>query len=319
MALVGDPVNSSFRVLLMDIKRLTLFCKIVELKSFTRAAEASNLSQPSVSEHLRMLEESVGERLLDRMGREVVPTPAGRKLYPYARQIIQLREEAWQILAKFQGEMTGTLNIGTSTIPGTYILPAMIQGFRELYPSCRVSTRIAGSGAIVQGIVEGDYEFGLTGNLYREARCEFEPLWDDHLGVILSADHPLAGQGRLEAGQLEGLPFVQREVGSGTRTFAESALREAGCDPGRMEVVAEFGSNEAIRQAVRTGLGAGIVSLRAVAEDLASGELVALQVRGVQLVRSIYLAKRRKRRLSPLAETFLSYMCQAGQESAVGG
>ncbi|ORJ59576.1 selenium metabolism-associated LysR family transcriptional regulator [Geothermobacter hydrogeniphilus] len=299
----------------MDIKRLTLFCRIVELKSFTRAAEAVHLSQPSVSEQLRLLEESVGERLLDRMGREVVPTPAGRKLYPYARQILQLREEARQAMATFRGELAGTLSIGASTIPGTYILPGVIQQFRQQYPACRVSIRTAGSGAIVQGVLEGDYEFGLTGSRFREARCAFEPLWDDQLAVILPVGHPLAGLPELPPEQLGNLPFVQREVDSGTRVFSETALREAGCDPGSLRIVAEFGSNEAVRQAVLAGLGAGILSLRAVASELDRGELVALPIRGTRMRRSFYLVLRRKRQLSPLAEAFLSHMRKAANSA----
>lgn len=302
----------------MDFKRLHLFCKIVELKSFTRAAEAVHLSQPSVSENLRLLEESVGERLLDRLGREVVPTPAGHRLYPYAKQLLQLREEAWQVMAQFKGEMTGSLNIGTSTIPGTYILPAVIQEFKQLFPNCCVSTRITGSGAIVQGVLEGSYEFGVVGNRFREARCQFERLWEDQLAVVLPAHHPLARFKELYPEQLAEVPFVQREADSGTRLFTETALRDAGFDSGELQVVAELGSNEAVRQAVRVGLGIGILSLRAVADEVRRGDLLTRPVKGVKMRRFFYLVQRKKRRLSPLATTFLDHMRKVLEGSSLG-
>src|SRR5512137_631650 len=107
----------------MDIRRLEVFCKVVELKSFTKAAESLLLAQPTVSEQIRSLEESLGEKLLDRLGREVLPTPAGRLFYQYAQNIIRLSEEAIQSMAQFKGRLSGNLILGASTIPGNYVLP----------------------------------------------------------------------------------------------------------------------------------------------------------------------------------------------------
>ncbi len=102
----------------MDIHRLEVFCKVYEMRSFTKAADAVFLTQPTVSEHLRALEEMVGEKLVDRLGREVLPTPAGKILYQYARDIIRLRNEALQAIARYKGTLSGHLTIGASTIPG---------------------------------------------------------------------------------------------------------------------------------------------------------------------------------------------------------
>jgi DNA-binding transcriptional LysR family regulator len=104
----------------MDIHRLEVFCRVVDLQSFTKAAEASYLTQPTVSEHIRALEEALDEKLVDRLGREVLPTPAGKILYRYARNIIALRDEAIQALDRYKGKLSGHLLIGASTIPGTF-------------------------------------------------------------------------------------------------------------------------------------------------------------------------------------------------------
>jgi DNA-binding transcriptional LysR family regulator len=118
----------------VDMRRLEVFCKVVELKSFTKAAEALLLSQPSVSEHIKTLEQTLGEKMIDRLGREVLPTPAGKMFYQYAKGILRMCEEAIQALAQFKGELAGTLSLGASTIPGTYFLPKSIASFRTAHP-----------------------------------------------------------------------------------------------------------------------------------------------------------------------------------------
>ena len=127
----------------MDIHRLEVFCKLVELKSFTKAAEAVFLSQPTVSEHIRSLESELQEKLIDRLGREALPTQAGKIVYKYAQKIIQLRNEAVQAIENYKGNLAGHLYIGASTIPGTYILPEIIGLFKAQYPAIQVTLKIS--------------------------------------------------------------------------------------------------------------------------------------------------------------------------------
>src|SRR5512144_2297912 len=148
----------------MDIHRLEVFCKVVELQSFTKAAQVVLLSQPTVSEHVRSLEELLGEKLLDRLGREVLPTPAGRILYRYAQSIIRLRAEAVQALEKFKGNMAGHLVIGASTIPGTYIVPRCIVAVKTVYPAIQITLTIADTAEIAEGVRSAALEAGLIGS-----------------------------------------------------------------------------------------------------------------------------------------------------------
>ncbi len=134
----------------MDIHRLIIFCKVIELQSFTKAGEALGLTQPTVSEHIRSLEDSLGEKLIDRLGREILPTPAGKVLYKYGREIIQLRDKAVQAIGKFQGNLSGSLTVGASTIPGAYVLPRLVGTFKASYPAIQITVKIGGSGEIVK-------------------------------------------------------------------------------------------------------------------------------------------------------------------------
>jgi DNA-binding transcriptional LysR family regulator len=296
----------------MDIKRLEVFCRVVELKSFTRAAEAVLLTQPTVSENIRLLEESLGERLLDRLGREVLPTPAGDLFYRYARRMLQLQAEALQALAEFRGHLRGELRVGASTIPGTYLLPGLLESFRRVHPDIRIVLQVAGTGRMFEGLLQGEVEIGLVGGREKESRLEFTPAFGDELVLVVPPGHPWADRGAIDPAELAGQPFLQREPGSATRAVMETACKARGVDPKGLDIVAELGSSEAIRQGVKAGLGLAILSSLAVTDDLAHGTLRTVAMTGLSLARPFYLASRRGRALSPLATAFREYLVAAG-------
>lgn len=148
---------------IIEIRKLDAFCKVIELKSFTRAAEAMLLSQPTISEHIRSLEEELGQKLVDRLAREVEVTPAGKILYGYARKILQTRSEAVQAIEHYSGKLVGRIMLGCGTIPGTYILPELISEFRLQYPAIKATLSISSSRIISRKVLEGDLEFGVVG------------------------------------------------------------------------------------------------------------------------------------------------------------
>jgi DNA-binding transcriptional LysR family regulator len=292
----------------MDIHRLEVFCKVVELQSFTKAADASFLTQPTVSEHIRVLEEMAGERLLDRFGREVMPTPAGKILYRYARQMIQLRNEAIQALDRFKGVLSGHLNIGASTIPGTYVLPVLIGSFKAAYPTIQITLKISSSGQIVEKILDGTLEAGLIGAKWADRRITLEEAFADELVLVVPHEHPWASRNSVALEELASEPFILRERGSGTRIVTFQALESAGFDPARLKPIAEMGSTEAIRQGIKAGIGVSILSSQAVAEDVERKTLVAVPLEGIEIRRPFYLAQRKNRQSSPLCTAFIEHL-----------
>ena len=299
----------------MDIHRLEVFCKVLELQSFTKAAEAVCLTQPTVSEHIRALEQTVGERLVDRLGREVLPTPSGKILYRYAKDLIALRNEAVHALEKHKGALSGNLLIGASTIPGTYILPELIGSFKALYPSIHTTLRIAGSADVVERVLEGRLEIGLIGARWDDRRIAMEEIFSDELVLAVYAQHPWSQRTSVNAEELAGEPFILRERGSGTRIVMSQAFEKAGVPPSRLNVVAEMGSTEAIRQGIKARIGISILSSRAVSEDIAHGLLASLPVKGLRLERPFYLVQRKNRQLSPLCTAFISHLRERAAES----
>lgn len=294
----------------MDIRRLEIFCRVVELKSFTKAADAVLLSQPTISEHIRLLEDALGEKLLDRLGRQALPTPAGHILYRYARRIIQLRDEALQAMDEYRGNPTGTLAVGASTIPGAYILPSLIERFKTTYPAIRITLKIAGTGAISRDLSRGDIELAIVGAPSKDQELSCQELFSDELVLAVSPGHPLAAHPVAPLEQLVQYPFLLREEGSGTRAVMTEALRNHGLDPSKLNIVAEMGSTEAIRQGIKAKLGISILSALAIAEDLHNGTLVKVALAGVSMVRPLYLVQRKNRQLTPLALAFLDYLLE---------
>jgi len=146
----------------MDLWQLHIFCRVVECKSFSKAAEAVHLSQPTVSSHIKDLEEHFKCLLIDRLSREAAPTAAGRLLYDYARRMLALRSETETALAQHQGKMHGPLVVGGSTIPGGYLLPRVIGKFKLRYPEIRPALIIADTQRIVAGVLRGRSRWGWS-------------------------------------------------------------------------------------------------------------------------------------------------------------
>lgn len=287
---------------------MEIFSKVVELRSFSRAAAATYLTQPTVSEHIKALEESLGLKLLDRLGREVVPTRAGELLYGYARRILELQAEAWQALSQFAGCLKGRLILGGSTIPGQYLLPALVGRFKEGHPDVSVTLKIGDTREVVEGVLEGRLELGVVGARIEKGPLEYQPLARDKLALVVPAGHRWAQKGSVFLSELKEEPFVLRESGSGTRQTLEENLRAAGEEIGSLRVVAEMGSTEAIIQSIRAGLGVSVLSRLAVEERLDFGTLAIVAVEGLQLSREFFIVTHRARTLSPICQAFFSFL-----------
>jgi DNA-binding transcriptional LysR family regulator len=292
----------------MDIHRLEVFCKVVEMQSFTRAADAVFLTQPTVSEHIRALEELVGEKLVDRLGREVLPTAAGKILYQYARDIIRLRNEAIQAIDRYKGNLSGHLTIGASTIPGTYLLPRLIGSFKARYPAIQITLRISDSAEVVDRIIDGGLEAGLIGAPWDDRRIILEEVFSDELMLAVYPEHPWADGRVVAVEDLANEPFILRERGSGTRRVMARALEVHGFNPARLHVVAEMGSTEAVRQGIKARIGVSILSFHAVAEDIQRGTIARVEIEDVSITRSFYLVQRKNRQSSPLCMAFLKHL-----------
>jgi DNA-binding transcriptional LysR family regulator len=295
----------------MDFRRLEVFLKVYELRSFSQAGQALYLAQPTISEHIRLLEEELGLSLFDRQGKAVQPTKTAQLLYHYARQIMALREESLQALIQFRDKGLGDLLVGGSNIPGQYLLPSLLGQFKGKFPQIRIQLFIGDSRNIIERVLEGSVELGVIGARieHKQMHCQF--LTNDELVCIVPPGNSLSQEKSIDLQELTRLPFILREVGSGTRTSIEQAFGKIKMEVGNLKVAAEMGSNEAIRQAVKAGLGISIISRLAVEDDLRDGRLQEVRIKRLPLMRSFYLISQKQRTLSPLAQEFKETILRA--------
>jgi DNA-binding transcriptional LysR family regulator len=292
----------------MDLRQLEIFVKVAELKSFSKAAQALRLTQPTISEHIRTLEQELGVRLLDRLGRGAEATRAGQLLLSHATRMLQLQRETLQAMDSFQGRLAGDLHVAASTIPGEYVLPALIGRFKEKFPDIVISLLIGDSRAVVDWVIDGRAEVAVVGARLAHRGIEYRELMPDELVVAVPVAHPWHGKKEIVLADLRAEPMLLREQGSGTRAAFESALAQAGHDLSAFRIVGEMGSTQAIKQAVKAGVGVSVISRRAVEEECRSGLVWCLKIRDLKITRAFYIATHRDRSRSPLAEAFRSFI-----------
>ena len=292
----------------MDLWQLNIFCKVIELKSFSKAGKAIHLSQPTISSHIKDLEAHFDCRLIDRLSKEATATKAGELLYGYAKRMLALRDETETALAEYNGKIRGRLVIGGSTIPGTYLMPQLIGDFKKKYPDVIVSLVIGDTDHIIESILNGSLELGIVGAKAETQKIIQKKLIEDEMRLIVPADHRWAGEKRVSLKRLVSEPFILRERGSGTLKSLHQSLIGLGYSIESLKVIAELGSTQAICQGIKSGAGVSIISTLAVAEDLQAGKFSALEVDGLDLKRNFYLTRHRYRSPSPLSAAFVRFL-----------
>jgi len=290
-------------------RELEIFCKVVELESFSKAAEAVFLAQASVSERIASLEKKIGACLLDRLGRKVIPTAAGELLHKHATLMLEMKETAQLEMEKFMGLEQGEISMGGSTIPGEYILPDLISRFHKKYSHLAVSLTIADSREIENRVLAGALEIGVIGSQSAHANLICQKLRADELVLAIPAGHPWARRKSVSVRELGQTPFILREKGSATLKILEAYLRDSGeQDTSGFQVSARLGSSTAVKEGIKSGLGLSILSSRAIDTEVKAGYLKALRVQGISLSRNFFLIRNRLRIASPSCKAMLDFL-----------
>jgi DNA-binding transcriptional LysR family regulator len=291
----------------MDTRQLAAFCEVVERRSFSQAAERLGVTQPAVSLQVRSLEERFGVRLIDRSGRRVEPTDAGRRLYRSAQRILQLEH---QLLAELEraggGELHGTLSIGASTGPGAHLVPLFLCEFQRGHPGVEVRLAISDTQTVIDQVAARELELGIVGALRRQRSLEFEPLARDEIVLAVPPGHPFAGR-EVGLDELRSEPLVVMQEGAGVRQVVEDELRRAGLRLRDLHSRLELGLQESVKTAVSAGYGVAFISRTAIEGEVASGALEVARVAGIEVARQIYVVRARSRMLSRGADEFLAF------------
>jgi DNA-binding transcriptional LysR family regulator len=291
----------------MDTRQLAAFCAVVERKSFSQAAERLGVTQPAVSLQIRSLEQRLGRQLLDRSGRRVEPTEAGRRLYASAQRVLAAEEHLLEDLdADDEGAITGTLELGASTGPGGTVVPLLLCEFQEQHPDVRVRLTVSDTQTVVDRVAERELELGIVGAGRRHRGVAFEPFFRDEVVLACSVDHRFAGK-TVSLDDLKGEKLIVMQEGAGVRQVIEDELRKAGMRLRDLDVRLELGLQESVRSAVLTGHGIAFISRLAIEADLAAGRITTARVRGLDPVREIFLARATGRSETRAARAFVAF------------
>ena len=304
------------KTLQIDFRHLETFCRIADLKSFSKAADDLFLTQPTVSGHILSLEQSLSLRLFDRTSREVRLTKAGEVFLKYASKILSFRKDLMNALSEFSQGIRGELSLGASTIPGEYLLPKLMGDFKREHPHFVISLKIADTKEIVQYVLQDMVEFGVIGARLNHPSLHFEKYQEDEIIIVAPPDHPMTRKKRVNVEELLKVPWIIREEGSGTQMAVEKALRKKGKSLKQFNVVMEMGSTSSVKEGVKAKLGLAFISRRATEEELHQGFLSRIDVEGIEPIsRQIYIATRPGRTLSPIGMEFLRFLKRKKEEN----
>ena len=289
----------------VNFHQLYIFHTVARLGSFSKGAEALSISQPAVSIQVRELENSMGCTLLHRMRRGLQLTDTGHAVFSYTQRIFSLADEMQSTVEDIQGLRSGRLTIGSSTTPGEYILPWVIGQFRQKYPGVEVSLSISNTQSVLERIQNREIDLGIAGAPVSMQGLASFPYVSDEIVIIAAPTHPMASKQKLKLKDLEGQDFILREVGSATRQAAEDCLRDSGVS---IKVVMELGSNEAVKRAVASNLGLGMISKFGVVPDTIAGFIKTLKIGQWQCQRPLTVFYRDEEHLPSAQKAFLRFL-----------
>ena len=291
----------------MDTRQLAAFCAVVERKSFSQAAERLGVTQPAVSLQIRSLEQRLGRQLLDRSGRRVEPTEAGRRLYASAQRVLAAEEHLLDDLdADDEGALTGTLELGASTGPGGTVVPLLLCEFQEQHPELGVRLTVSDTQTVVDRVAERELELGIVGAGRRHRGVAFEPFFRDEVVLACPSDHRFAGK-TVSLDDLKTEKLIVMQEGAGVRQVIEDELRKAGVRLRDLDIRLELGLQESVRSAVVAGHGIAFISRLAIEVDLAADRIAVARVRGLDPVREIFLARATGRSETRAARAFVAF------------
>ncbi|SDT86961.1 selenium metabolism-associated LysR family transcriptional regulator [Desulfobacula phenolica] len=294
----------------MDLWQLHIFVSVVDNKSFSKASCAINLSQPTVSSHIKELEDHFKCRLLDRLGKITEPTKAGEILYQYSKKLLTLRDQSEAAMNDFLGRTKGNLFIGGSTIPSCYIIPRLIGPFSKQFPDISIELTAGDTMEIVQKIKKGSIEIGIVGAKIDDPQIKQEKLVADEMKLIVPYNHKWADQTFVDCSNLFEEKIIAREKGSGTWQSILKSMDEAGLNSKKLNTGITMGNTVSVIQGILNHVGISILSTIAVQDDINKGRLKALSVKGLDLDRFFYLTLSKKRTLSPICNKFIAFARQ---------
>ncbi len=288
----------------ITLRQLQIFETVVRLGGFTRAAEALNLTQPTVSMQMRKLADTLQMKLIEQVAGRLHPTEPGAEVYRAAQEILGRMGALRDYVAESQGVVRGELRLAVIT-SAIYFMPVLLGAFVERHAQVVPQLVVTNRENVLRRLRANEDDLLIMGQVPREMSVEAHPFIDNEIVVVAPPRHRLAGAGPVAIRRLAEEKFLVREAGSGTRKAAERVFAGAGVS---IRPYMELGSSEAIKQGVMAGLGISVLSRRNIGRELAAGTIVELDVEGFPISRRWYAVHMKGKELSLAARSFLGFI-----------
>ncbi len=286
----------------MNLNHLSIFQAVAVAESISRGAEQLFISQSAVSKQLADFEQSLGLKLFDRLPRGVRLTEPGRLLLGYANRLFAIEAEAERALVDLRQLVRGRIIIGASRTIGSYLLPERLAAFRQQHPGVELELQVENTSTIERRLIGGEIDLGFTEGMVNDEQLDYEIFAQDELVLIARPGHPAVALAPLSVNDLEGLPMLIHEIGSGTREVTEIALANRKV---RLRPAMTLASTEAIKQTVAAGAGLAFLSALSIQTELEARRLVVVPVKQLSIQRPLYQVRLRTATPGPSLQAFL--------------
>ena len=291
----------------MEFKQLEAFVAVVDYGSFSEAARKLYLTQPTISTHIRSLEEELHTRLIIRTTKKLTITPKGYQLYDSAVRMPDIRNNLFE---NFTGSKKQIIDLAASTIPSSYLLPELMAGFGRMYPDVYFHSWQTDSAGAISRVLDGSVDLALTGQNTGDDSCIFIPFCQDDMVIATPVnDHYLQLKERpVTFSDFLKDPIIIRERGSGTKKEMDIFLENAGIEPSSLNVVARMNDLESIKKSIVNGLGISILSARSAVDLKKTKQILLFPLEGTAHKRSFYIVCSKNRILKAHVRQFIQYV-----------
>ncbi len=293
---------------MLNLDALNVFLAIAKHGSFSEAGRHLHLSQPAVSQIIQGLERQLEVQLFIRQGRATQLTESGQVLVSMARELLTSAQRIEQTMLSLHGEVAGEITVGCSTASGKYLLPGLIARFRREYPQVRINVLVTSRESVINKLVTGEVSLGISSKVIEHSDLEYQDFFKDDVILVVPANHPWAQHRKVYADDLLDEPMILREEVAGTREVLIEGLVKCDISPDMLNIAMVLGNAEAIGMAVEEELGIAFISRLAAARGLDLGRIVEVTVEGMNLTRSIYLARNRRQPLTRAQAKFWEFV-----------
>lgn len=300
----------------MEFKQLESLIAVLDMQSFSKAAEKLFVTQPTVSTQIAALERELNAQLLIRSSKDVQPTREGRILYRYAKEMLDKRNQALLTVQNLKNPVSGVISIAASSIPIQHYLPPLMAAFQKQMPNISFRVYFRDSVEIIENLTDGKVELGMTGIYVPSATCESQCMAYDRWVMIMpnNSHYRSLMDGRaFSPSCIAQERFICRERGSATRKDMDHFFAQLGIDLSKINIVAEIDDTDSIIKMVAHGLGISIVSQQAAESHCRQGELLIADFGEVVPSRQIYLARNQNIELSAPAQRFYNFALKSYQ------